>query len=76
MDHLPEELRRMLHDLKQPLNVIRLTCANLRHRLETGTVGCDPVQVSDKLGKIDEQAQRAAAMLEALAAAVAAGKAG
>ena len=71
MDKLPDTLRQALHDAKQPLNVIGLACANMRERIDGGIEPGDRDYLVQKLGRIDEQARRALALLEALAGQVA-----
>lgn len=59
-----EELRRLLHDLKQPLNIIRLANGNVRHRVVPTLADEDAAYLSAKLDRIEEQVQRAADLVE------------
>ena len=61
-----EPLRRALHDLKQPLNIIRLANGNLRHRIAPVLNDADAQYLDAKLNRVEEQVQRAADMIEAL----------
>lgn len=65
--------RKALHDLKQPLNVIRLASGNIGDRLD-GKIGREEWQyLSDKLQRIDEQTLRAARQIDALLASIESG---
>lgn len=61
---LVPELRRYLHDLKQPLNVISLACGNIRDRVGSALVSDDADYLDRKLTRIEGQVQRAAEMIE------------
>lgn len=62
-DFVPD-LRRYLHDLKQPLNVMSLACGNIRDRIGSA-LGPDEAEYLDrKLARIEGQVQRAAEMIE------------
>ncbi|MBU6266061.1 MAG: hypothetical protein KGN34_00890 [Sphingomonadales bacterium] len=65
------ELRKAFHDLRQPLNVIRLACGNLRERVADGIGEGDSDYLRTKIERIDEQTTRASALLEQLAAQLA-----
>jgi nitrogen fixation/metabolism regulation signal transduction histidine kinase len=52
-----------LHEIMQPLNVIRLSCGNVRARLSTSS-GNDLDYVREKIARIEEQASRAASLLQ------------
>lgn len=62
-DFLPD-LRRYLHDLKQPLNVMSLACGNIRDRIGRALSADDAEYLDRKLARIEGQVQRAADMIE------------
>lgn len=51
-----------LHEIMQPLNVIRLSCGNVRARLSTSS-GEDSDYVREKIARIEKQADRAAHLM-------------
>ncbi len=53
---------KVLHDILQPLNVIRLSCGNIRARL-LPTSDDDSDYVREKIIRIEEQANRATDLL-------------
>lgn len=53
-----EEADRALHQLRQPLNVIRLAAANLRKRIEPSLNEEDREYLARKLEQIEKQIQR------------------
>lgn len=55
-----------IHDIKQPLNVIRLACGNIRARLTSRMPEDDAAYLSNKLDRIEHQIERAAELLDAL----------
>lgn len=55
-----------IHDIKQPLNVIRLACSNIRTRLTSRMSEEDAAYLVAKLDRIEHQIERAADLLEAL----------
>lgn len=63
-------LRQALHDLQQPLNVIRLASGNLRLRFDGRLGPEEETYLGAKLDRIDEQVIRAARQIEELRAAV------
>lgn len=66
MEQGSASLRKALHDLKQPLNVIRLASGNIGDRLSQ-KIGRDEWEyLSGKLQRIDEQTLRAARQIDAL----------
>jgi len=74
MEQANTPLRKALHDLKQPLNVIRLASGNICDRLN-GKIGPEEwLYLADKLQRIDEQTLRAAKQIDDLLASVDAGK--
>jgi signal transduction histidine kinase len=60
--------RAMLHELKQPLNVITLSSGNIRSRMMDGIDAELAHYLAAKLDRIEEQAQRAASLIEAMLA--------
>ncbi len=54
------------HNLRQPLNVISLTIANFRLRIEPKLDETDAVYVNRKLERIEGELQRLAKMLDEL----------
>lgn len=59
--------RAELHDLKQPLNVIQLTCGTLRAKRAAGAA-LDEADLIAKLERIEAQASKAGQMIDALLA--------
>ena len=53
-----EEAERALHQLRQPLNVIRLATANMRKRIEPSLNEEDREYLARKLAQIEKQIQR------------------
>lgn len=53
-----EEADRALHQLRQPLNVIRLATANMRKRIEPSLNEEDREYLARKLAQIEKQIQR------------------
>lgn len=68
MQNEPACVRRALHDLQQPLNVIRLASGNIRARLAAGLDPLEEQYLHDKLDRIDGQVMRAARQIEHLLA--------
>lgn len=63
-DDFASDLRRYLHDLKQPLNVMSLACGNIRDRLGPSLSAEDADYLDRKLARIEAQVQRAAEMIQ------------
>jgi PAS domain S-box-containing protein len=59
---LGEMSTSVAHELNQPLNVIRMAAGNSRRRMAKGTA--DPKYLNDKLVRIEEQTERAAAIID------------
>ena len=55
-----------LHDLQQPLNVIRLASGNIRARLVPQLLEEEANYLNEKLDRIDNQVLRAANQIEEL----------
>lgn len=60
--------RTALHELKQPLNVIRLAGGNIRSRIGQRLDPADAAYLSDKLDRMEQQTERAATIIEGLLA--------
>jgi signal transduction histidine kinase len=60
----PVEPDQLLHDIRQPLNVIRLTGGNIRSRLLPLLDESSGAYLEGKLDRIEEQVQRAAELIE------------
>lgn len=60
------DLQRLLHDLKQPLNVIRLATGNIRNRIVNRLEAQDGGYLDGKLDRIEEQVKRAADLIEVI----------
>lgn len=56
--------RQLMHDLRQPLNVISLAVSNLRVRLSGRLAEHDQGYLEAKLAKIDQQVVRVTEILE------------
>lgn len=54
-DRNSEKLSALRHDMRQPINVIAMTVANLRARAERDFAGMDPAYLLSKLEKIDRK---------------------
>lgn len=52
------------HDLKQPLNVMRLVADNLRMRIAPQLSGSDADYLATKLSRIEDQIEKILAMIE------------
>lgn len=59
------------HDIRQPLNIMMLACANLRARIAPRLDPEDAVYLDAKIGRIEEQVVRISEMLGASATGVA-----
>jgi len=55
----------MLHDVMQPLNIIRLSCSNIRTRIATKP-GDHSEYIFQKMDRIEEQIVRATQLLQEL----------
>lgn len=65
MSGMNEKDAKILHDLMQPLNIIRLSCGNIRARMG-GYSAADAEYLAAKLTRIEEQVVRAAELLQDL----------
>ncbi|WRH76353.1 MAG: hypothetical protein RSE16_02485 [Sphingobium sp.] len=55
-----------MHELMQPLNIIRLCCGNIRDRLGAKLEEVDAEHLASKLGRIEEQVVRMNELLREL----------
>lgn len=55
-----------MHELMQPLNIIRLCCGNIRDRLGAKLEEVDAEHLALKLGRIEEQVVRMNELLREL----------
>jgi signal transduction histidine kinase len=60
------EMRQFRHDLRQPVNVLRLTAANLRSRLAPGLDEEASAYLLAKLDRIEKQADRLSLLIDSL----------
>lgn len=60
-----QDLLEKVHALRQPLNVMRLTLSNLRHRISVDGDKLDLANAEAKLDSVDLQIQRMADLIEA-----------
>ena len=65
MSGMNEKDAKILHDMMQPLNVIRLSCGNMRARIGSYS-SADTEYLVAKLTRIEEQVVRAAELLQDL----------
>lgn len=65
-----EEAIRLLHDARQPLNVMSLSCANIRARNASGAIAMEPEQLLVKIAKIEQQIEKEAGLLNAIRASL------
>jgi PAS domain S-box-containing protein len=59
---LGEMATSVAHELNQPLNIIRMAARNAHRKISKGTA--DPEYLNDKLERIEEQTERAAAIID------------
>jgi len=59
-------MRQIRHDLRQPVNVLRLTAANLRSRLAPALDEASSAYLLAKLERIEKQADRLALLIDEL----------
>jgi PAS domain S-box-containing protein len=59
---LGEMATSVAHELNQPLNIIRMAAGNSRRKISKGAA--DPKYLNDKLVRIEEQTERAAAIID------------
>jgi signal transduction histidine kinase len=63
---LERHMHETMHALRQPLNALRLTLANLRHRVSADGNELDIAQAQVKLGIMDLQIQRMADLIDTM----------
>jgi nitrogen fixation/metabolism regulation signal transduction histidine kinase len=56
---------KILHDIMQPLNIIRLSCGNIRARMENASTD-EAEYLIAKVARIEEQVVRATELLQNL----------
>ena len=65
MRKIDEHDAKILHDIMQPLNIIRLSCGNIRARMGSYSTG-DAEYLLAKVVRIEEQVVRATELLQDL----------
>lgn len=65
MKSLNELDSKTLHEIMQPLNIIRLSCGNIRTRMSNRPIE-DSDYLIEKMVRIEEQVMRATKMLQDL----------
>jgi len=65
MSKTAEAQAKMLHEIMQPLNIIRLSCSNIRTRLSNNP-GDHSDYIFQKMERIEEQVIRATQLLQEL----------
>ncbi len=63
MSKATEEQAKMLHEIMQPLNIIRLSCSNIRTRVSNNP-GDHSDYILQKMERIEEQVIRATQLLQ------------
>lgn len=63
MSKTTEEQAKMLHEIMQPLNIIRLSCSNIRARISNNP-GDHSDYIFQKMERIEEQVLRATHLLQ------------
>ena len=58
-----DRVSSLIHDLRQPLNVLRLASGNIRNRIKLGGEEIDLAYLSAKLDAVDQQIANAARLL-------------
>lgn len=66
--HLPANPIVTIHDMRQALNVLRITAGNIGVRLKPVLDAADRAYLDRRLGVIDDQVQALAAMAEVVCA--------
>ena len=54
----PDDLGKILHDMRQPISVVRVVTANIRRRCTPALDNESAQYLNTKLNQIDEQVQR------------------
>lgn len=60
------EARRLLHEIRQPLNVMRLATTNIRNRIGPVLSGEESEYLIRKLERIEQQIERTTQIAEAI----------
>lgn len=60
------ELRRLIHELRQPLNIVSLSAGNLRAQLGGALAGAQADYFHARLDRISEQIDRASRLLDSV----------
>lgn len=63
MSKIAEEQAKMLHEIMQPLNIIRLSCSNIRTRMSNNSSEHSDY-IFQKMERIEEQVIRATQLLQ------------
>lgn len=63
MSKIAEEQANMLHEIMQPLNIIRLSCSNIRTRMSNNSSEHSDY-ILQKMERIEEQLIRATKLLQ------------
>lgn len=66
--HFGEDIANIFHDMKQPLNIMRLASDNIRSRIVPTLGEDDAAYLSLKLERIERQILRSTEMIDAAAA--------
>lgn len=65
MSKTTEDQAKMLHEVMQPLNIIRLSCSNIRARIANNP-GDHSEYILQKMERVEEQIVRATQLLQEL----------
>jgi len=63
MSKIAEEQAKILHEIMQPLNIIRLSCSNIRTRMSNNSSEHSDY-IFQKMERIEEQVIRATQLLQ------------
>jgi hypothetical protein len=63
MSKTTEKQAKMLHEIMQPLNIVRLSCSNIRTRVSKNS-GDHSEYILQKMDRIEEQIIRATQLLQ------------
>lgn len=65
-----DSLAKLVHELRQPLNVVSLSAGNLRARLAGSLDADQAAYLHSRLDRITEQVARASALLDSMSDAI------
>ena len=65
-DQDPHDLGRILHDMRQPISVVRVVTGNIRRRCTPALDDESAQYLNAKLNQIDEQVQRLLQNIESM----------